>query len=69
MDANDKLKLAPELSSCSGFINRFYKLLPLYSTHEQTYDALEKEHAEIFGRKKYASFESFKKVKNKRLKN
>lgn len=69
MNQADKLKLVPELSTCSGFINRFYKLLPLYTTQQEAYEALEREHSEIFGRKKYASFESFKKTKNKRLRN
>ncbi len=46
-----------------GFLNRFYELCSKYKTYKEAYEAVEKEHQEYFGTRRYASYSSFNVVR------
>jgi hypothetical protein len=60
-----------DLLKPSGFDKLFYKFLgsPEIKTQAKAYEKTEEAFEEFFGRRKYASFNSFRNARNKRLKN
>jgi hypothetical protein len=51
-----------------GFISRYFYNLKKYKTNEQAYQATAEEYRKAFGHDKYSGYESFRKVKNRKLK-
>lgn len=47
-----------------GFIERYYSNCA-YATSQEAYEATERQHEALTGRRKYKSWESFKVIKNK----
>lgn len=52
-----------------GFNRLFELYCKEYSTYEKAYEAAERQHESKFGKKKYASWESFKNTRNQKLRN
>lgn len=48
------------ISGPQGFYERYVKMLAYYETNEQAYEATERQYAEVVGRRRFASFQSFK---------
>lgn len=61
-------ELTRQLSTADGFTNRWYALLRIYRTHAEAYEAVENEYSEIFGRRRYSCFDSFRIVRNRKIK-
>jgi hypothetical protein len=51
-----------------GFITRYFQNLKKCKTNEEAYQATAEEYRKAFGHDKYSGYESFKKVKNRKLK-
>ena len=49
-----------ELTKQQGFIQEYFKQLPVNDTNEAAYNAVEKLHFAYFGVNKYANYESFR---------
>lgn len=56
-----------ELQEFDGFCKQFYRFCSDYSSQEKAYDATERLHNTYFGKNKYASWECFKEIKNRKL--
>jgi len=50
-----------------GFCKLFYQYRKEYATQELAYEATERVYVGHFGKRKYANFESFREVKNRKL--
>jgi len=61
-------KLMRQLSTVSGFIDRYIHHLATSDTQVAAYDLTEKEYESIFNRRRYADYNSFRVVKNRRVK-
>lgn len=48
------------ISGSQGFYERYVKMLAFYESNEQAYEATERQYAEVVGRRRFASFQSFK---------
>ena len=55
------------LMDFDGFCKQFYAFCREYSTQELAYDATERMYMRYFGKAKYSSFESFRELKNRTL--
>lgn len=55
------------LRSPENFIKMFYSLRQHYTTDEKAYDAVERIYIQCFKERRYKTFESFREVKNNRL--
>ena len=69
MKRPDKRTLTRQLSTPDGFTARYYSLLAHCDSNAAAYEAVENEHKWLFGRRRYSSFDSFRVVKNRKLKN
>lgn len=56
------------ISTPEGYLKRYLQHLNDDITQSQAYEKVENEYREIFKRNRYASFESFRQVKNRRFK-
>lgn len=45
------------------YFARYFELLKDYETNEDAYNALEEEHVKLYKKKKYATYELFKRMK------
>jgi len=63
---NDKLTF--QLVSVSGFIARYMQHLSSDITQQQAYEFTEQEYELYFGRRRYSCYDSFRQVKNRKLK-
>lgn len=50
------------LSSVEGFIERYLDLLTFFGKAEDAYNAAERQHFGIYGRRKYNDYSTFKSV-------
>jgi len=57
-----------KLLTTEGFIEKFYSMCPDYFTHEEAYEATERLYERVFGQRRYASFDSFRKIRDKLIK-
>lgn len=57
------------LLSPAGFEKRFHKNCKLSKTYEDAYDLTEHEYEKNFGRRRYASYDSFRVTKNRKNRN
>ena len=48
------------ISDANGFYERYVRMLALYETNEQAYEATELQYMEVVGKRRFASFQSFK---------
>ena len=55
------------LLTTEGFINAFWAMCSDYNTHMEAYEAVERLYERNFGKRRYASFESFWQVKKRYL--
>ncbi len=60
---------ALQLLTVKGFDQAFTRLLnnPKLPTQQKAYDVLEEKYIEYFGRRRYSGFDSYRKVRNRRL--
>lgn len=59
------MTLTERLSTVRGFLGRYFEHLKESGTQQEAYEKTETEFSEIFRRKRYANYESFRKVKNR----
>jgi hypothetical protein len=57
------------LLSPAGFEKRFHKNCKLAKTNEEAYEITEKEYEAHFMKRRYASYDSFRVTKNKKIRN
>ncbi len=57
-----------ELYSLAGFTEQFWEATRTSRTNRAAYEIVEARHAAIFGVRKYASYDSFRTVRNRRIK-
>lgn len=57
-----------QLVSVDGFIRRYMQHLSGDLTQQQAYDMTESEYNKCFGKTRYSSYDSFRQVKNRKLK-
>lgn len=57
------------VGTADGFYLMYWKKLSTSYSERQAYERVEKIHEKHFGRKRYASWDSFRVLKNRRLKN
>lgn len=55
------------LLESEGFISQFYIFCTEYETQEEAYLATERKYRGFFGKNRYANFESFREIKNRKL--
>ncbi len=63
--ANRKLNLY----KIQDFDKRFLQLTGDSATYEEAYERLEQEFSEQFGTRRYKNYESYRKTRNRRIKN
>jgi hypothetical protein len=56
-----------QLMEFDGFCKQFYLYCGDYQNQEQAYEATERLYSGYFGKRKYASWECFKELKNRKL--
>jgi hypothetical protein len=64
-----KVMPAPMQPTYASFEERYFKYLPKCKTQEEAYELAAKDYNTLFGVDKYSCYNSFRNVKNKRLKN
>ena len=57
------------LLSPAGFEKRFHKNCKEVKNYEEAYELTEKEYEENFGKRRYASYDSFRVTKNRKIRN
>jgi hypothetical protein len=50
------------------FIQAFETEMPKYKTQKSAYEAAEKQHEQLTGSRRYSDYESFRKVRSRKLK-
>ena len=61
-------KETKDLGTPDGFINVYWDQCKKYTTYEAAYEATELLHIKYFGYRRYKGYESFRVVKNRRIK-
>jgi hypothetical protein len=59
------MSLVHTLSTPKGFLNRYLQHLITCETQIEAYEQTEIEHEALFNRRKYSSYDSFRRRKNK----
>ena len=54
--------------SATGFVNEFWEKVKEHKTLKSAYESLEKEHIEIFGKRKYSDYNSFRVCRDRKVK-
>lgn len=57
------------LLSPAGFEKRFHKNCQIINNYRMAYEMTEKTYQENFGKRRYASYDSFRVTKNKKIRN
>ena len=57
-----------KIYSADGFIREFWQRAKDYKYLKQAYESLEKEHIEIFGKRKYSDYDSFRVCRDRKVK-
>jgi len=57
-----------KIYSADGFIREFWQRAKHYKYLKQAYESLEKEHIELFGKRKYADYNSFRACRDRKIK-
>ena len=54
--------------SASGFVREFWDRSKEYKTLKSAYEAVEQEHIELFGKRKYSDYNSFRVCRDRKTK-
>ena len=54
--------------SASGFVREFWDRSKEYKTLKSAYESVEQEHVELFGKRKYSDYNSFRVCRDRKLK-
>jgi hypothetical protein len=54
--------------SATGFVREFWEKVKEHKTLKSAYESLEKEHIEIFGKRKYSDYNSFRVCRDRKVK-
>ena len=54
--------------STSGFVREFWDRSKNYKTLKSAYESVEQEHIELFGKRKYSDYNSFRVCRDRKLK-
>ena len=54
--------------SASGFVREFWDRSKEYKTLKSAYESVEQEHIELFGKRKYSDYNSFRVCRDRKLK-
>ena len=54
--------------SASGFVSEFWDRSKNYKTLKSAYESVEQEHIELFGKRKYSDYNSFRVCRDRKLK-
>jgi uncharacterized protein YktA (UPF0223 family) len=57
-----------KLMTVKGFIERYWEFIGIYPSHEEAYNAVEKQYEMAFGKRKYSDYTSFRVVKSNYMK-
>jgi hypothetical protein len=61
------MELARQLNSVEGFITRYFYNLANSASQLDAYEMTESEHERLFSRRRYTCYDSFRQVKNRKL--
>ena len=62
-----EMELARQLNSVEGFIERYFYNLAYSATQLEAYETTESEHERLFNRRRYTNYDSFRQIKNRKL--
>ena len=54
--------------SATGFVREFWEKVKEHKTLKSAYESFEKEHIEIFGKRKYSDYNSFRVCRDRKVK-
>lgn len=54
--------------SATGFVREFWDKVKEHKTLKSAYESVEKEHVEIFGKRKYSDYNSFRVCRDRKIK-
>lgn len=54
--------------SANGFVREFWERTKEHKTLKSAYESLEKEHVELFGKRKYSDYNSFRVCRDRKIK-
>jgi len=54
--------------SATGFVREFWDKVKDHKTLKSAYESVEKEHIEIFGKRKYSDYNSFRVCRDRKVK-
>ncbi len=54
--------------SATGFVREFWDKVKEHKTLKSAYESVEKEHIEIFGKRKYSDYNSFRVCRDRKVK-
>jgi len=54
--------------SATGFVREFWEKVKEHKTLKSAYESVEKEHIEIFGKRKYSDYNSFRVCRDRKVK-
>ena len=57
-----------KIYSANGFVREFWERTKEYKTFKSAYESLEKEHIDLFGKRKYADYNSFRVCRDRKTK-
>ena len=67
MKSEQEINLIRQLSTVEGFIERYFHNLGMCETQLDAYELTEKEHEQMFERRRYTCYDSFRVVKNRKV--
>ena len=54
--------------SATGFVREFWEKVKEHKTLKSAYESVEKEHIQIFGKRKYSDYNSFRVCRDRKVK-
>jgi len=54
--------------SANGFVREFWEKVKNHKTLKSAYESLEKDHIELFGKRKYSDYNSFRVCRDRKIK-
>ena len=57
-----------KIYSATGFVREFWEKVKEHKTLKSAYETVEKEHIEIFGKRKYSDYNSFRVCRDRKVK-
>lgn len=65
----EEIKLMRQLAKPNGFYEYYFKMLKDFKTNTDCFHYVNELYEKFFDEQRYSSFDSFRKIKNKNLKN